>query len=116
MLDQLTQLVADVDGALGAAIGGFDGLLVEGHSNQAMDLSLLVAEHAGLIRSASHAYQDTLNSGSVREFYVRGDQLGVYALPIGEDFFLMVVVDKTGSLGQARLYGLQAARGLRELL
>ena len=116
MLDQLTQLVTDVDGALGAAIGGFDGLLVEGHSAQAMDLSLLVAEHAGLIRSAAHAYDDTLSAGQVREFYLRGDQLGVYALPIGPEFFLMVVVDKAANLGQARLYGLQAARDLRGLL
>lgn len=116
MLDQLTQLVTDVDGSLGAAIGGFDGLLVEGHTGQALDLSLLVAEHAGLIRSATHAYHDTLSVGSVREFYVRGDQLGVYALPIGEEFFLMLVMDKQGSLGQARLYGMQAARALKEIL
>lgn len=116
MLEHLTSLVTDVDGALGAAIGGFDGLLVEGHALGALDLSLLVAEHAGLIRNAAHAYQDTLAVGQVREFYVRGDRLGVYAMPIGEEFFLMLVLDHPANLGQARLYGLQAAAALKEIL
>lgn len=119
MLDQyLSQLVRDVDGAWGAAIGGYDGLLIESHGSGSVDLSLLVAEHAGLMRAAHGAYENTLGGGSVREFYLRGDTLSAFSLPVGPDLFLMVVLEGADSdnLGQARLYGLQSARKLQEVL
>ena len=118
MLEQhLSQLVADVSGAAGAAIGGFDGLLVEAYGDAPTDLSLLVAEHASLMRAAFSAYENTLAGGSVREFYLRGDALSAYSLPVGDELFLMIVLDSSQSnLGQARLYGLEAAKALKEIL
>lgn len=118
MLEQhLSQLVADVDGAAGAALGGFDGLLVESVGTVSTDFSLLVAEHAGLMRAAFGAYENTLSGGKVREFYLRGDFLSAYTLPVGEDLFLMLVLEgQPSNLGQARLYGLDAARKLKEIV
>lgn len=116
MLQPLTQLVADVDGAWAAAIGGLDGLLVEGHANTNDDLNLLVAEHAGLMRAASSAYAQTLNGGDTRELYVRGERLSVYLHPINPKFFLLLALDARSNLGQARLYGRAAARTLEGLL
>ncbi len=118
MLEQhLSQLVADVSGASGAAIGGFDGLLVEGHGASGADLSLLVAEHAGLLRAAFGAFEHTLSGGQVRELYLRGDALSMYSVPMNADLFLMVILGSAGNnLGQARLYTLSAAQKLREEL
>ncbi|WP_027482680.1 roadblock/LC7 domain-containing protein [Deinococcus pimensis] len=119
MLDQhLSQLVHDVDGAWGAAIGGYDGLLIESHGSGSVDLGLLVAEHAGLMRAAHGAYENTLGGGNVREFFLRGDALSAFSLPIGPDLFLMVVLGggAEANLGQARLYGLETARKLKEVL
>lgn len=116
MLQHLTQLVADVDGAWAAAIGGLDGLLVEGHTSTNDDLNLLVAEHAGLLRSASGAYTQTLNGGEPRELYLRGERLSVYLHPINHQFFLLLALDARSNLGQARLYGRSAARNLESLL
>ena len=117
MLDQhLSQLVADVDGASGAAIGDFDGLLVEGHGGGTVDLGLLVAEHAGLLRAAFSAYEGTLAGGPVREFYLRGEQLSAYSLPVSDDLFLMILLDGRANLGQARLYGMDTAKKLKEVL
>ena len=118
MLDQhLSQLVSDVDGAWGAAIGGFDGLLIESFGSGSVDLGLLVAEHAGLMRAAFGAYENTLAGGKVREFYLRGDHLSAYSLPVGEDLFLMVVFEgNRTNLGQARLYGIDTAKKLKEVL
>ena len=116
MLPHLTQLVTDVDGAWAAAIGGLDGLLVEGHATTSTDLNLLVAEHAGLMRAATGAYSDTLGGGSVRELYLRGERLSVYLHPITTDFFLLLALDGRSNLGQARLYGRDAARKLEAYL
>ncbi|MDB5046379.1 MAG: hypothetical protein JWQ08_2429 [Deinococcus sp.] len=112
MLNHLSQLVADVDGAWAAAIGGLDGLLVEGHTATTADLNLLVAEHAGLLRTASAAYSQTLNGGQTRELYLRGERLSVYLHPINADFFLLLALDGRSNLGQARLYGRDTARKL----
>ncbi len=116
MLSHLTQLVADVDGAWAAAIGGLDGLLVEGHAAANTDLNLLVAEHAGLMRASGAAYGDTLNGGNVRELYLRGERLSVYLHPITSAFFLLLALDARSNLGQARLYGRAAAHRLEALL
>ncbi|UBV41703.1 roadblock/LC7 domain-containing protein [Deinococcus taeanensis] len=116
MLDQLTQLVKDVDGAWAAAIGGLDGLLIEGHATLDADLSLLIAEHAGLYRVTQTVYTDTLQGGQPRELYLRGERLSVYLHPIKSDYFLLLAVDGRGNLGQARLYGRDTARKLEAQL
>ncbi len=116
MLDQLTPLVRDVDGAWAAAIAGLDGLLIEGHATLDADLSLLVAEHAGLYRAAHTVYTDTLQGGAPRELYLRGERLSVYLHPIKTEYFLLLAVDGRSNLGQARLYGRDAARKLEATL
>ncbi len=116
MLAELTQLVTDVNGAWAAAIGGLDGLLVEGHAQADTDLNLLVAEHAGILRAANAAYDQTLGGGLARELYVRGESLSVFLQPIGSDFFLLLALDGRSNLGQARLYGRDAARRLEAQL
>ncbi|WP_216317863.1 roadblock/LC7 domain-containing protein [Deinococcus aestuarii] len=112
MLTHLTQLVTDVDGAWAAAIGGLDGLLVEGHAAADTDLGLLVAEHAGLLRAANASYGETLGDGNPRELYLRGERVSVFLHPITADFFLLLALDGRSNLGQARLYGRAAARQL----
>ena len=111
MLSELTQLVTDVSGSWAAAIGGLDGLLVEGYSATNTDLNLLVAEHAGLFRATSAAY-DTLGGGQAREIYLQGETLSVYLTPINAEFFLLLALDGRSNLGQARLYSRHAARQL----
>lgn len=111
MLEQLTQLVRDVDGAWAAAIGGLDGLLVEGHSVSDVSLDLLVAEHAGLMRAASDAYS-MVGGGRTAELYIRGESLSVFVQAINAEFFVLLALDGRANLGQARLYARAAARAL----
>ncbi len=115
MLAALKQLVMDVDGAWAAALGGLDGLLVDGHSEADVDLTLLVAEHAGLLRAAKQAYEQTLSGGTPGEWFLRGETLSAYLLPI-QDFFLLLILDGHGNLGQARVYGQQTLKQLETYL
>ncbi|WP_420595870.1 roadblock/LC7 domain-containing protein [Deinococcus sp.] len=115
MLAALKQLVTDVDGAWAAALGGLDGLLIDGHSEADVDLTLLVAEHAGLLRATKMAYEDTLSGGVPSEWFLRGETLCAYIVPI-RDFFLLMVMDGRGNLGQARLYSQQTLKQLEEFL
>ena len=54
-LDELlSTLVNDVDGALGAAIGGMDGLLIEQYAaDSSLNLDTIIAEHANILKSVN---------------------------------------------------------------
>lgn len=116
MLQILTQLTRDVDGAWAAALSGLDGLLIESYSPTAVDLSLLAAEHAGLMRACAQAYNDTLPGGRLREFYVRAERFSVFLHPLGSEYFLLLALDARSNLGQARLYGRDAVQRLEAQL
>ncbi len=113
----LSNLVTNVDGALGAALGGMDGLLVEQHSADArLNLATIIAEHSNILRNAKTAYSGSLNAGAVREILVSAEQLLGYTRQINEEFFLTLVLDPKGNIGKARLLGDQAVKQLREIV
>jgi uncharacterized protein len=113
----LSNLIENVDGAIGAAVGGMDGLLVEQFPADArVPLSSLVAENANLIRNTVNAYKTVLNLGSVGEMIVQSDKVMSYLRPITSDFFLTLVLEPKGNLGKARLMSNEAVRQLKGTL
>ncbi len=113
----LSNLVSNVDGANGAAIGGMDGLLVEQFCSEAkLDLSNIVAEHANLLRNASVAYSSSLEAGEVSEVLIISQKLIGYTKQITKDFFLTLALEPNGNIGKARLMTELALKSLREVL
>jgi len=113
----LSNLVVDVDGLYAAALGGVDGLMIEGFSRASMiDLESAVAEHAGLLRQARERYAATMSTPNVREWLVVGDTLVGYVYPISEDYFLLGVGGPEVNLGQLRLKVAQATEVLKGVL
>ncbi len=113
----LSNLVSNVDGAIGAAIGGMDGLLVEQFSNETkLDFSSIVAEHSNLLRNAGIAYQSSLDAGKVSEVLIISQKLIGYTVQITPDFFLTLTLEPSGNIGKARLMSDLALKSLREVL
>jgi uncharacterized protein len=113
----LSNLVLNVDGAVGAAIGGMDGLLVEQFSNDAkLDLSSVVAEHSNLLRNATIAYSSSLDAGAVSEILIVSQKLLGYTKQITPDFFLTLTLEPSGNIGKARLMTELALTPLRKVL
>ncbi len=117
-LDQiLAQLVANTDGALGAALGGMDGLLIEQFSNDAkLNLGNVVAEHSNLLRSIKIAYAVSLAAGEVSEILITSDRLLGFTKRITDDFFVTLMLEPNGNIGKARLLLDQAAHQLKGML
>jgi uncharacterized protein len=117
-LDQiLTQLVSNTDGALGAALGGMDGLLIEQFSNDArLVLSNVVAEHSNLLRNTKAAYGVSLAAGEVDELFVSAEKLLGFTKRVNSDFFVTLMLEPNGNIGKARLLLDQAVRQLKGLL
>ena len=113
----LSNLVTNVDGALAAAVGGMDGLLVEQFpADTKTPISNLVAEHANLLRSTVNAYKKVLDLGAVGEIIVQTDKIMGYLRPITTDFFLTLVMEPRGNLGKARLMSSETIRQLKGTL
>jgi uncharacterized protein len=117
-LDQiLTQLVNNTDGALGAALGGMDGLLIEQFSNDArLTLTNVVAEHSNLLRNAKTAYGVSLAAGEVDELFIVSEKLLGFIKRVNSDFFVTLMLEPNGNIGKARLLLDQAVRQLKGLL
>ena len=113
----LSNLVSNVDGAIGAAIGGMDGLLVEQFAvDTKFDLSSVVAEHSNLLRGASMAYSSSLDAGEVSEILIVSQKLLGYTKQITRNFFLTLTLEPNGNIGKARLMSELALKSLREVL
>jgi uncharacterized protein len=113
----LSNLVLNVDGAIGAAIGGMDGLLVEQFSSESkLDLSSIVAEHSNLLRNASIAYEGSLDAGKVNEVLIISQKMMGYTVQITSDFFLTLTLEPNGNIGKAKLMSELALKSLREVL
>lgn len=113
----LSELLSGVDGALGAALGGLDGLLVEQVSaDNKLDLAAIVAEQANIMRNARQAYTSTLSAGPVAEVLVTAETMLGYTRLVTPEFFLTLILEPKGNLGKARLLSGQAARQIREII
>ncbi len=113
----LSSLVVRIEGAIAAAVGGLDGLLVEGFTRRkTVDLAAAVAEHAGLLRSSREAYAGSLGASRVRELCVWADQLVGYARLIDEEYFLLLLLEPDANLGKTRVVSSQAVGALKEVL
>jgi uncharacterized protein len=113
----LSNLVTNVDGAIAAAVGGMDGLLVEQFpADTKSPVSNLVAENANLLRSTLNAYKNVLDLGAVGEIIVQSDKIMGYLRPITAEFFLTLVMEPRGNLGKARLMSGDAIRQLKGTL
>ena len=104
ILADLLDQVAAIKGVGSAAVVSSDGFLLEGSSNNAVDLNFV----GGLIASAmasSRALASLLGEGPVQQTMIEYDQGPVLLVPLadGDDGYTMVVtLDDANTLGRVR--------------
>lgn len=103
-LTELLDQVAAIKGVGSAAVVSGDGFLLEGSSNNDVDLDFI----GGLIASgmaSSRALASLLGEGGVQQAMIEFEQGPVLLVPLpnGDDGYTMVVtLDNAGTLGRVR--------------
>lgn len=98
----LDGLIQKVEGALGAAIMGMDGISIEKRlTDSSINIESLAAEYTSSLRTLSSTTQDA-GLGTLEEFVVSTDQRIVAIRMITPEYFLFTILRKDANLGRAR--------------
>jgi predicted regulator of Ras-like GTPase activity (Roadblock/LC7/MglB family) len=112
----LARMVHQVDGCLAAAVAGMDGLVIEQQPHEGSELAGVVAEIVNALASLRTSVSEELEGGALREVIATSDRRTAYARVLGPDLFCLLVLNRTGNLGKARLYSEEAARKITGVL
>jgi predicted regulator of Ras-like GTPase activity (Roadblock/LC7/MglB family) len=98
--ERLTSLLADVEGSMGTALVGLDGIPVE-HLSRELDMVNLGAEYAAIIGDAKKASQD-LNLGDLKTLSILTQQMSLLFSLLQHGYFIALTVQNRGNWGKTR--------------
>jgi len=110
MEEILAQLVQGVDGCLAAAVAGMDGLVIEQSPRESTELAGVVAELTNALTGLSSTVSEHLGGGALHEVIVTSDRRVAYARLLQGDLFCLLVLNRHGNVGKARLSTGESAR------
>ena len=114
--DILDRLLAQADGAVAAALGGMDGLLVEQRPAAGPDLTTVVAELTGALADIRRAVTEALEGGPVTAVDVRGEHVRALVQHVSSEHYLVLAVHPAADAVLAERALGEATTAVRELL
>ncbi|OYT71772.1 MAG: hypothetical protein CFK52_07180 [Chloracidobacterium sp. CP2_5A] len=105
-LELLEGILARVEGSVGIAIMGLDGLAIEqAQVPSKMELgervALIATSHATLLRNTMRMSSDT-GVGALSELTLMSDEFLLVVRLIGREYFIILALSPGGNLGRAR--------------
>lgn len=115
--DILHEVVAGIEGGRGAVMMGFDGITVDEYQarSSSLDLQVLSAEYAALLKEIQETVA-SLKEGALEEVTIASERSRVVMRKVDEEYFVALIMDKSGNLGKGRYLLQSAAFKLREEL
>lgn len=110
MEEILAQLVDGVDGCLAAAVAGMDGLVIEQAPRESHELAGVAADLTNALGGLAVTLDEHLGGGSLRELVATAERRVVYARMLDDKLFALLVLNRHGNVGKARLLSGEAAR------
>jgi len=108
----LGRIAGAVDGMLGVALVGLDGILVAQASRRpGFDLNVVGAEYATIVKEARRAFE-SLGEEPMQEILVSTEQANLLLARVGKEYFVVLAIEASGNLGRGRL---ELKRALPEL-
>lgn len=101
--ERLNSIAAQVDGAIGALIMGYDGIPIDEsiRPGASLDVQLLAVEYATLLKEIKRTV-DVLKTGSMEEVSITTEELRVIIRAISDEFFIVLLMENEGNFGMGR--------------
>lgn len=113
----LERIVAQCPGSLGALIMGFDGIGIEEYvvDSAGLDLTLVGIEYSNIIKEIRNA-SEILKVGSLQEVSIKTEQFYVIIQSLTDEYFIGLVIVRTGNFGKGRYLLMRESFELKQLL
>lgn len=99
----LNEIVANVDGGIGAGLVGTDGLVIDQVSTKgAFDMSAVGAEYATIIKNAKKA-SENFGLGKTNEIMISTEKAMMIMMTVSSNYFITLALELDGNLGRGRL-------------
>jgi predicted regulator of Ras-like GTPase activity (Roadblock/LC7/MglB family) len=109
----LSELVNEVPGAQGAIIADWEGEAVD-QSGQMDDYELkVIGAHKGIILHNLRDVVKRLGDDQLLELVITTDQAQTLVLPVTNDYFLVLTLDRSAMLGRALFEARRCAQALQ---
>jgi predicted regulator of Ras-like GTPase activity (Roadblock/LC7/MglB family) len=112
----LQKAVESVDGAIGAALIGDDGIAIDQFTTKAdFDITAAGAEYSTIISSARKASQ-SFGLGKTTEVLISTEKATMIMMMVGAGYFVTLALNLDGNLGRGRLELKKSIPELEKLL
>jgi predicted regulator of Ras-like GTPase activity (Roadblock/LC7/MglB family) len=112
----LQKIVENVDGAIGAAVIGEDGIAIDQFSSKTeFDITAAGAEYSTIISSARKA-SASFGLGKTTEVLISTEKATMIMMVLGTSYFVTLALSLDGNLGRGRLELKKSISELEKLL
>ncbi len=113
----LEKIVSNCAGGVGAVLMGYDGIGIEQFTadESSLDLNLVGIEYSNVTKEIRNAVE-VLKLGDLQEMTVKTEHYYVIIRSLTEDYFVALVLRRSGNFGQGRYLLMREEGELRRLL
>lgn len=99
----LSEMISNVDGAMGAGVVGTDGIVIDQVSLKgSFNISDVGAEYATIIKNAKKA-SENFGLGRTNEILISTEKAMMIMNTVSADYFVAIALELDGNLGRGRL-------------
>lgn len=115
--DILEKIVTQCSGGVGAVVMGYDGIGIEQFSAEenSLDLNLVGIEYSNVTKEIRNA-AEVLKVGDLEEVAIKTERFYVIIHSLTDEYFVALMLERSGNYGQGRFLLMREAPELRQLL
>lgn len=113
----LENIVTNCSGGKGAVLMGYDGIGIDQYTveDNTLDLNLVGIEYSNVTKEIRNA-AEILQVGALQEVTIKTEQFYVIIHMLTDEYFVALMLERTGNFGQGRYLLLRESVALREAL
>ena len=113
----LEEVVSNTPGGVGAVLMGYDGIAIEQYVAEGddVDLQLVAIEYSNVVKEIRNT-SEILGTGELQEVTVKTGRYFVVLHAVTDDYFVALIMTRSGNFGKGRYLLMRDASMLREAL